>query len=152
MIPQHIAKLREHVGHDVLVLPCAAILPVQAGQVLLALARERNVWELIGGFIDPDESPQDAAMREATEELGVGVVLGDLLGVFGGPNLRVVYPNGDQISAVVVVFEADVFGEFAPDGEEIDGVGWHSITGLDSVNLYPVDRFIIKQLVKHRML
>lgn len=41
-------------------------------------------WETPGGFCDGWEHPADAARREAREELGVDVVLDDLLGLYLG--------------------------------------------------------------------
>ena len=37
-------------------------------------------WEFPGGKVEPGESPADAAVREALEELGVAVVLGEPVG------------------------------------------------------------------------
>jgi 8-oxo-dGTP pyrophosphatase MutT (NUDIX family) len=38
--------------------------------VVLVLNRVRQVWELPGGFIDPGETPRQAAIRELAEEAG----------------------------------------------------------------------------------
>ncbi|GAB7039943.1 MULTISPECIES: NUDIX hydrolase [Catenuloplanes] len=54
----------------------------------LALLRAREpragLWELPGGFCDGAEHPADAAVREAREELGVDVELGELVGMYPG--------------------------------------------------------------------
>lgn len=54
----------------------------------LALLRAREpqagLWELPGGFCDGAEHPADAAVREAREELGVEIVLGELVGMYPG--------------------------------------------------------------------
>ncbi len=64
-------------------------------------------------------------MREAEEEAGVRLVLGALLRVLGGPDYRLVYPNGDQTSYVTTVFDARVIsGSPKPDGDETIGVRW----------------------------
>jgi 8-oxo-dGTP diphosphatase len=41
-------------------------------------------WETPGGFCDGWEHPADAARREAREELGVEVTLGDFVGMYVG--------------------------------------------------------------------
>jgi ADP-ribose pyrophosphatase YjhB (NUDIX family) len=82
-------------------------------------------WATIGGAVEPDESPQQAAVREAEEEAGVHVALGRILAVVGGPECRITYPNGDQTSYVVCVFDATVAdGTPEPDGDETSAVRW----------------------------
>ena len=41
-------------------------------------------WEMPGGFCDGWEHPADAAVREAREELGVDITLGDFVGMYVG--------------------------------------------------------------------
>ncbi|MEV4757962.1 NUDIX domain-containing protein [Micromonospora sp. NPDC049559] len=41
-------------------------------------------WEMPGGFCDGWEHPADAAVREAREELGVEIRLGDFVGMYLG--------------------------------------------------------------------
>jgi len=58
------------------------------GDRFLALCRaaepRAGQWELPGGFCHGWEHPADAAVREAREELGVEVALGDFLGMYLG--------------------------------------------------------------------
>lgn len=65
-----------------------ASLVVLDGDRFLALRRaiepEAGRWETPGGFCDGWEHPADAAVREAREELGVGVTLGDFIGMYVG--------------------------------------------------------------------
>jgi 8-oxo-dGTP diphosphatase len=67
--------------------PTGSVLVVD-GDRFLALRRAREPmageWELPGGFCDGWEHPFDAARREAREELGVDVELGDFLGMYLG--------------------------------------------------------------------
>jgi ADP-ribose pyrophosphatase YjhB (NUDIX family) len=116
------------VGNELLVLPSAAVLPRdESGRVLLVRDADTNLWAAIGGAVEPDESPAQCAVREAAEEAGVVVRLGVILGVLGGPEYRMVYPNGDRTSYVSTVFEATVVGGTPePDGEETTEVAWWS--------------------------
>ena len=125
-IAQHIRRLRELVGTELLVLPSAAVLPRDpTGRVLLVRVIDTDEWAVIGGAIEPDESPEQAALREAEEEAGVTLELGPILGVLGGPEFRITYPNGDETSYVSVVFAATVIGGSPrPDGDETSAVQW----------------------------
>lgn len=125
-IAPHIQRLRELVGDELLVLPSVAVLPRdEKGRVLLVRDLETGRWAAIGGAVEPDESPERCAMREAEEEAGVTLRLGSILAVLGGPEYRMVYPNGDRTAYVSTVFDATVTeGTPRPDGEETSEVAW----------------------------
>jgi ADP-ribose pyrophosphatase YjhB (NUDIX family) len=147
-IAPHIQKLRALVGHDLLVLPSAAVLPRRPdGDVLLVRIIDTGQWALIGGAIEPDESPEEAAVREAREEAGVDVTLGRILGVFGGPQFRLTYPNGDQTSYVSVIFDATVTGGSpTPDGDETSAVQWWPPDGLPYDEMSAFTRALLRGL------
>lgn len=52
-----------------------AIFVVQDRRVLLVLHRQLNRWLPLGGHIELDEDPEQAALREAREESGLEVEL-----------------------------------------------------------------------------
>lgn len=67
--------------------PTASLIVVD-GERFLALKRaaepKAGLWETPGGFCDGWEHPADAAVREAREELGVDITLGDFVGMYVG--------------------------------------------------------------------
>jgi 8-oxo-dGTP pyrophosphatase MutT (NUDIX family) len=118
---EHLQRIREKVGHDLLVLPSAAVaIHDKERRLLLGLHSEKNLWVLPGGLIEAGELPADAAVREVWEEMGVLVHLTGILGVYGGEKLLVQYANGDQASYVNVLFSGRIVkGELSADGQEI---------------------------------
>lgn len=65
--------------------PCASVLPIKDGKVLLAKrGREpyKGAYDIIGGFMEVDELPEAAARREAKEETGLDVEITRLLGMY----------------------------------------------------------------------
>lgn len=67
--------------------PTASVIVVDGGRFLSvkrAIDPGAGLWEIPGGFCDGWEHPADAAVREAREELGVRVVLGDFVGMYVG--------------------------------------------------------------------
>jgi 8-oxo-dGTP pyrophosphatase MutT (NUDIX family) len=139
-ISPHIARLRAALGHELIVLPSVSVLPVDgSGRLLLARVEHNDRWHIIGGAVEPGESPAEAGVRECLEEIGVPVRLTGLLGAFGGPGYEVTYPNGDQVAYVTVAYSASIIsGVPVADGEELAGVGWF---GRDALRSAPLGTF-----------
>lgn len=128
-VSPHIARLRKKVGHDLLVLPTVTVLPIdERGRVLLVRHTDFGTFGTVGGAIDEDEAPTDAGQRETREETGLEVDLTELIGAIGGPQFRITYPNGDQVSCVTVVYTARVVGDqtVTVDDDEVDEARWFS--------------------------
>jgi ADP-ribose pyrophosphatase YjhB (NUDIX family)/catechol 2,3-dioxygenase-like lactoylglutathione lyase family enzyme len=145
-IAPYIRRLRQLVGTELLVLPSVAVFPRDGeGRVLLVRTTDTDQWAAIGGAVEPDESPEQAALREAEEEAGVVLRLGSVLAVLGGPAYRMTYPNGDQTSYVSTVFDARVIGGApAPDGDETSDVQWWDPAGLPSGEMSPFTRALVR--------
>jgi 8-oxo-dGTP pyrophosphatase MutT (NUDIX family) len=66
----------------------AAAIPLcwtDKGEVQMCLIRRREVstWGIPKGFLDPGDTPADAALREAYEEAGLnGRLMGDAVGTY----------------------------------------------------------------------
>lgn len=115
------------------------------GRILLTKNADVNSWTLPGGSIEPNESPKDAAVREMREETGLLVEPVRIIGVYGGPEYRVVYPNGDITSYVATVFECKVVsGETTPDYEESLDVRYFSEAELNSMQILPMERIVLR--------
>jgi 8-oxo-dGTP pyrophosphatase MutT (NUDIX family) len=136
-ISRYLRQIRAKVGSDLLVLPSVTVLPRDlSGRVLLVRRADTSEWMTIGGMVEPDEAPADAAIREAQEEVGVTVQLDGILAALGGPEFRLVYPNGDQVSYVSIVYDASVLsGSPRGDGDETDGAVWVSAEQLPTIGL-----------------
>jgi len=65
--------------------PGASVLPVKDGKVLLAKRGRdpfKGAYDIIGGFMEADELPEAAAIREAKEETGLDIRITSLLGIY----------------------------------------------------------------------
>ena len=109
-------------------VPTVAVLTRdEHNRVLLVRHVDGDVWTTPGGMIEPLETPADAAVREMWEETGLWVSLDRIVGVFGGPEYRSRYANGDEIAWVSTVFEGHVLeGDLTPDGQEISEAAYFS--------------------------
>lgn len=116
----------------------AAVLRDEQGRVLLHRNRD-GAWGLPAGAVEPGESPADAIAREVLEETGLHARVERILGVVGGSDCRVTYPNGDQVEYVCTVFECGrVGGELLASGEETSMLGWFSVGSMPELSFpYP---------------
>lgn len=140
-ISPYIARMRAHIGKELLLLPgVSAVVRDDAGRVLLARRGDNGRWSLPAGVIDPGEQPADAVLREVLEETGVHVEIERVGGVATHP---VLYPNGDACEYLNVWFRCRPIGG-APraDGDESTEVGWFEpddLPALDDWSLLRID-------------
>ena len=136
-ISSYVQALRARVGSARLLLPSvAALIYDDANRLLLVRQSDGGVWSTPGGAIEPSETPADAAVREAWEETGLYVEPRRLVGVYGGPDFIVRYPNGDESQYVVIAFECvSRAGYLRPDGEETVEVRYWSHTEAGALSL-----------------
>jgi ADP-ribose pyrophosphatase YjhB (NUDIX family) len=109
---------------------CAVIVE-ENGRVLLVRRRHepgRGLWCLPAGFADADEPPDQAARREAREEAGVEVVVGELLGAYHYTD----DPRGAGILLVYRARRADTSPLAA--GDDADDVGFFDLGALPPIS------------------
>jgi 8-oxo-dGTP pyrophosphatase MutT (NUDIX family) len=140
----HLAAVRAKVGHDVLTLAGAAVaIFYNHERLLLVQDTETGLWELPGGAVDPDELPSDAAVRECWEETGLLVQTTRLIGVFGGPEFRIKYPNGDITCYTTITFEVRIVGgAHRPDGAETASLRYFTKAECDHPSVTPSSRIM----------
>ncbi len=136
-ISPYIASLRQHIGHELLLVPgVTTLIEDDDHGVLLVRHADFDGWSTVGGAVETDESPQQAALREALEELGVRIELTGIAGVVGGPEFKVMYRNGDQVAYVTTVFRAKITaGTVEPDNVEVTEARWFAQSELTEAGL-----------------
>ena len=143
----HIGRLRAVVGHELLLLPSVSVIPVDGASRMLLVrhAGHRDGWAVLGGAVELGESPAETAIREAREEIGAEVRLNRLLGVLGGPDYEVTYPNGDRAAYVTAVYEAEIInGVPAIADDELSDVAWFSPSELGQLTLSRLTRAVLQ--------
>jgi len=147
----YIMDLRKIVGHRCLI-QCAASIIVEneKGQILLGLRSDNLEWGYSGGSIEIDEIPEDCAKRELLEEMGLKALELEYFTSNAGPEAHYIYPNGDEVSNVEIVFRCNKY-EGIPhpaDGEMLD-LNFFDIDDLPKNISKPIIP-VIKKYVEYR--
>jgi 8-oxo-dGTP pyrophosphatase MutT (NUDIX family) len=135
-ISPYLRRLREQIGHELIVLPSVTACIPGHDRSLLLVRHSEGPWVAPGGAIEPDERPLDALKRETFEETGLHVHPKSLVGVYGGPEFKVTYRNGDQVSYIMTVYLCEqVDQQPRPDGDEIREVAYFRPPELRNLQL-----------------
>ena len=110
------------VGVGVVIVSEGSILLVQRGR-----EPGRGLWAVPGGKVRRGETMRDAARREAREETGLDVVVGDVVWV--GEHIE------HEHHLVLVDFAASVTGGRLAAADDADDVRW---VPLDDISGYPL--------------
>lgn len=128
------------------VAAAAIVDDLEQPTVLLAARRTEprslaGGWELPGGKVDQGESAVEAVHREVMEELGVDVVLGDLV---EGPLDRGRWPLGTAYA--MSVFMATITAGDPQPLQDHDQLRWLTIDDVYAVEWLPADLPIVGAL------
>ena len=137
----YIMELRKLVGHRLLLSVGAGVIAADGeGRVLLQRRSDNGCWDYAGGALEPDEDAEAAAWRELFEETGLRAGALDFFGVFSGPDCRFRYPNGDEVSYVILLYVCrDWTGEPRPQPGEVEELRFFSPDEIPE-NISPVSR------------
>ncbi len=111
-----IRQVCENCGYIHYVNPVPAVgivIEMDGGVVLIQRMHppHKGVWTLPSGFIEADESAEEAAIREAEEETGLKVEIDELAGVNS-------FPEGPPQSGIMIFFRAHPVGGSLKGGDD----------------------------------
>ena len=144
----YVARIRAAIGHDLLLSPSAcAIIHNERGEVLLMHRQDDDKWDPPGGHIDPDETPAQAAVREAYEECGLTIKALRVAGILGGRAYEHRYPNGDRTQPhIVCFFCAVISGTLSAIDGEAKGFGYFARETLPPLSTFYPDEILFHQI------
>lgn len=137
--------------HRPLIMCSAGVVIIdKLGRVLLQKRTDNKKWGLPGGSLELGESFQEAAIREAYEEVGLRVKSLKLFDVYSGESCYNKYPNGDEIYNASSIFITNEYeGEIVLDEEEsAEAVFFYKDEVPNLENINPPDRVVIKDIIE----
>lgn len=104
----------------------------ERGQLVMQKRSDNGFWCMPGGNMDPGESIEECAVREALEETGLVVRVKRLIGIYSDPKTYSImrYPDGTLIQYVIVLFECEYLSGELRVSEEGTEVAWFDPTAL----------------------
>ncbi|MCM1131499.1 MAG: NUDIX domain-containing protein [Roseburia sp.] len=128
----YIMNLRKKVGHETIIMPCACVIIGDGnGNILLQQRKDDGKWAHHGGAIEVDENTLDAAKREIKEELNLELDEVEFLGVYSGKKYHHIYPNGDEVSAIDIVYVCHKYhGDLKNTDGEVSQAKWFNKDNL----------------------
>ena len=134
--------------------PAAGCLVEHDGRVLMVQRKYPPYvggWTLPAGYVEWDETPEQAAVRETNEETGLQVVSAGLFGVF--PWRHEFNDGQSHDNGVLIVYLATVAGGELQSGDDAQAVGWFTpdaLPGQIAFSSHRVALAIWVEQVSHR--
>ncbi len=96
------------------------------------------LWEFVGGKIEPGESPEEALVRECTEEIGVKIKVGSVF-----MQVDHAYPD---ITIRLTLFNAELAPGDEPQLLEHNDIRFITVNEIENYEFCPADRDILEKI------
>ncbi len=67
------------------------------------------------------------------EETGAKIRPTGIVGVYGGEQMMVEYPNGDRVGYITTAYECELLSDAHPDMEELLELGWFERSNIETL-------------------
>lgn len=116
----------------------AVVVFIQQGDRVLLVQRAgdpaKGKWALPAGFVEYDEPPEEAAIRETLEETGLSVKITRLLDVFP--------KKDDGLANIVIAYAAQITGGTLFAADDAADANWFTRQAVPELAFYPTRTLI----------
>lgn len=143
----YVWKLRQKIGHDLLIIPSADALAVDAdGRLLLVYNKDWGKWVSPGGYVEAGQTSSECAARELLEEGGIEADPQDLVPFAFMSGHTATYQNGDVVQPFTQYFFTTKWKDLGDelDTTEIGERRWVALDEILQLDLLPSMREIVK--------
>ncbi len=146
----YISEMRRLVGHRTIMQCAASIICVDGqGRILLGKRTDNHLWGYSGGSVEIDEHVEDCARRELEEEMGLIADEIEFFCVNSGPEAHYVYPNGDEVSNMEVVYVCRKYhGTIRPQESEMEELRFFRPEEIDLDIISPPIRTVMDRFLR----
>jgi len=146
-LSDYIMDLRKLVGHRTLIQCAGSVIIVDGeGRLLLGRRTDNHLWGYAGGSVEIDERVEDCARRELFEETGLTAGELEFFMVSSGPEIHYVYPNGDEVSNIEIIYICrDWQGELRPQEKEVEELRFFEPSEIDLQMISPPIRCVVER-------
>lgn len=146
----YIMDMRKYVGHQTIIQCAASILCInEQGQLLLGRRTDNHKWGYAGGSVEIDEKVEDCAKREFLEEMGLIADEIEFFCVNSGPETHYVYPNGDEVSNIEIIYLCRKYhGQLKNQDEEMEELRFFSVEEIDLEEISPPIRRVVELYIE----
>ncbi|MGL5152114.1 MAG: NUDIX hydrolase [Clostridium sp.] len=135
-----------------LIMAAAGVLIInKEGEILLQQRTDNLKWGIPGGAMELGETFEEAAIREAYEEVRIKVKSLELFNVYSGQECFNTYPNGHQVyNASAIFISSNYEGEIVLDEEESYDARFFKVEEFPSIEeINPPDRIVIRDIIQN---
>lgn len=144
----YIMDLRKVVGHAPL-LQCAGsvIIENEKGEILLGKRTDNHKWGYAGGSIELNETAEECAKRELFEETGLIADELEFFMVNSGPEVHYIYPNGDEVYNVEIIYLCRKYhGTLKRQEEEVEELRFFALADIPAEISDPIAPVVRKYI------
>ncbi len=127
-------------------LPASAVIVIEDGAILMVKRKfepQAGKWGLPAGFVELDETPEQAAVRETHEETGINVKIKRLLKVTGTC-------EGHKSNIVLIIYIAEKIDGVLAAGDDAEEAAFFPIHDLPENIAFSSHKQAILEYINHR--
>lgn len=126
----------------------SVIIENEQGRILLGKRTDNHLWGYAGGGMELGESTEECARRELREEMGLEADELELFMVNSGPESHMVYPDGNEVYYVEVIYRCRKYhGELRRQPEEIEDLRFFAPGEITLEMISPPIRPVFRKLL-----
>jgi 8-oxo-dGTP diphosphatase len=107
--------------------PAAGVVVVKNKKFLItkrAHGPKEGYYDVIGGFLNSGEHPEEGAIRETKEETNLDIIITDLLGIYVD---NIYHYQGEKIPVLIILYIAEIVGGKINPQDDVASLHWVDI-------------------------